>query len=578
MKLVYNSDYLSITKFNQIEIPDFSVFTGVNGSGKSHLLAAIEAKHVITERTSGSRIVHFNYENFKLENESETNALQVIGERAAAWQLFNDPRQDIKVNFQNFKTILGEGYNDLTRLCSEKNKSLWDLNRADIEDENLFERLRKYKQSVSNYFADTPKIKENTKASSIFVMAKKSQESLDELSESDFCEQFEPYQLKSDFLPTQLGKIFTHYFFRYELNQYNEFRNSDYGETHETLSEDEFTKRHGPKPWNVVNEILKTFSSLPYSINSPEGLARNDNFQIKLIHDEKPSVSPVFNELSSGERILMALVASIFKSNTDSHFPDVLLLDEIDASLHPSMMKNLLDVIQNIFLQNGVKVILVTHSPTTIALSPEESIFVVNKSGENRIVKKTQSEALEILTEGFATLEKGIQLFDQISKVDITILTEGHNVAYIEKLLQFKEITGVEVLKGAEDRTGKTQLKVLYDFFSVVPHERHVVIVWDCDANSYASLPVKNNTVPFVFEKNDANEISKKGIENLFSPELFTGFTKSITTSRGVTTEEFDGDRKSDFKNFIMKQDQSSDFTLFKPLIDKIVKIKEELT
>lgn len=576
MKLVYKSDYLSITKFSPVEIPDFTVLTGVNGSGKSHLLAAIEKNNVITEGVSNPRIVHFNYETFKLENEAQTNAQQILAERTAAWNFFLQPRKtNIKGSLQNFKNTLGNEYGILTKISLEKEKPLWKLSKADVENDALFEKLKQYKQSISDLFSSNPHLKDNTQASAIFVMAKKSQEGLDEMSEAEFCEQFEPYQLKNDFLPTQLGKFFADYFSRYELNQYNKFRNSDYHEKHAVLSETAFSERYGPKPWNVVNEILKTFSSLPYSINSPEGLTRNDGFQIKLIHDEKPNVSPAFSELSSGERILMALVASIFKSKSDAHFPDILLLDEIDASLHPSMMKNLLEVIQNIFLQNGVKVVLVTHSPTTIALAPEESIFVVNRSGENRIVKKTQSEALEILTEGFATLEKGIQLLDQISKADMTILTEGRNIAYIEKVLQFHNITDVEVIKGAEDRTGKQQLKVLYDFFSVLPHERSVIIVWDCDATTYTTLPVVNKTAPFVFVKNEDNGIYKKGIENLFSEDRFNGFTKSITTSFGDTTIEFDGARKADFEQSIMDRNEPSDFTLFQPLIDMIVEIRK---
>lgn len=65
----------------------------------------------------------------------------------------------------------------------------------------------------------------------------------------------------------------------------------------------------------------------------------------------------------------MALVASIYKSSSDGAFPDILLLDELDASLHPSMIKNMIGVIEDIFLEQGIKVILVTHSPSTIALT-----------------------------------------------------------------------------------------------------------------------------------------------------------------------------------------------------------------
>jgi hypothetical protein len=73
----------------------------------------------------------------------------------------------------------------------------------------------------------------------------------------------------------------------------------------------------------------------------------------------------------------------------------------------------MLEVIENIFLQHGVKVILVPHSPTTIALAPEESIFVMNHSELNRIEKKSKQIALTVLTQGFATIGQGLKLSNQ---------------------------------------------------------------------------------------------------------------------------------------------------------------------
>ena len=112
------------------------------------------------------------------------------------------------------------------------------------------------------------------------------------------------------------------------------------------------------------------------------------------------------------------------------------------------MMQNMLDVIDHIFLKQGVKVILVTHSPTTIALAPESSVFVMNRSGSARIEKKTKQEALSVLTQGFATIDEGLKLFDQIAKSKLTILTEGNNTRLINKLLILNNITDIEVLKG----------------------------------------------------------------------------------------------------------------------------------
>ncbi len=193
------------------------------------------------------------------------------------------------------------------------------------------------------------------------------------------------------------------------------------------MPEEDFIKLHGEKPWDVINTILSSFSSLEYKINSPEGIDYFSNFQLKLIHTKINDLEIGFEHLSSGERILMALVASIYKSSSDNHFPDILLLDEIDASLHPSMTRSLLKVINDIFISKGVKVILVTHSPSTIALANPESIYLMNKFGENRLEKADKDIALSILTEGFATLNEGKLLFENIiqSNKDCILFTEG---------------------------------------------------------------------------------------------------------------------------------------------------------
>jgi len=107
-----------------------------------------------------------------------------------------------------------------------------------------------------------------------------------------------------------------------------------------------------------------------------------------------------FEDLSSGERILFALVLSIYKGHLSGTFPSVLLLDEIDASLHPLMIKNLLKAIREQFvLKNKMLVIMTTHSPATIALSEGNELYVVNK-GTPGIQPTSRDGALKILTTG----------------------------------------------------------------------------------------------------------------------------------------------------------------------------------
>ncbi|WP_462172994.1 AAA family ATPase [Pseudoalteromonas xiamenensis] len=46
MKLTFKSQHLSIKAFPDIEIPPFTLITGVNGAGKTHLLRAINLGNI----------------------------------------------------------------------------------------------------------------------------------------------------------------------------------------------------------------------------------------------------------------------------------------------------------------------------------------------------------------------------------------------------------------------------------------------------------------------------------------------------------------------------------------------------
>lgn len=429
MRLKYHQDYLSIIKFNDVELHDFTVLTGVNGSGKSHLLQALDQKKVVIEGYENSNIVLFSYETFRLENESSFNAYALTQEREQAWNFFTQSGGgNIKNNIESWKNSLVPSYKVITTLCKKKNKSLFSLSKKDISNDVIYEQLKNYKDQIKKFFKNNNNLKDNQQAHAILALIKKLPYSIDDIDEEDFLKLYKPFYFKNDFLPQQLGKVIWDYYTRYDRNQYNQYENKIKGKDYPVLTDSEFTNIYGPKPWEVLNKILLEFDSLKYSINSPEGSGYYDTFQLKLINRAR-GLEIGFEHLSSGERVLMALVASVYKSSSDNHFPDILLLDEIDASLHPSMMKNLLNVIKGIFLDKDVKVILVTHSPSTIALAPEESIFVMNDSGENRIERKSKESALEILTEGFASLspaESDLGISYNISKNELPILfTEG---------------------------------------------------------------------------------------------------------------------------------------------------------
>lgn len=86
-----------------------------------------------------------------------------------------------------------------------------------------------------------------------------------------------------------------------------------------------------------------------------------------------------FDDLSSGERVLFSLAFLLFNSQEAKRFPKLLLLDEPDAHLHPLMTAQLLNVLKNVLVEKyRVQIIMTTHSPSTVAISSEESVFLMD--------------------------------------------------------------------------------------------------------------------------------------------------------------------------------------------------------
>ena len=69
--------------------------------------------------------------------------------------------------------------------------------------------------------------------------------------------------------------------------------------------------------------------------------------------------------MSSGEKVLISLVFYLYSSQEKNVFPKLLLLDEPNAHLHPTMTQQFLNVVKNVLVDKfNVRVIMTTHSPS----------------------------------------------------------------------------------------------------------------------------------------------------------------------------------------------------------------------
>ncbi|WP_291286537.1 AAA family ATPase [Flavobacterium sp.] len=209
----------------------------------------------------------------------------------------------------------------------------------------------------------------------------------------------------------------------------------------------------GLAPWTELNqlfEILKLDYRFKnnYEVKFAELTETPLLFQIdsngKIIETE----SRPLKDLSDGEKTIISLCfTSLQKNNLDEI--KLLLLDEFDAVLNPSLIESFFIVIKKYYLDKGVIVILTTHSPATISLAPEyASFYEVFKPNGN------SSRVLQVNKEDYAELKKVNKLFyDKIdnqaerikeletkieSNKDILIITEGKtDWKYILKALQY---------------------------------------------------------------------------------------------------------------------------------------------
>lgn len=681
MQLEYKSDFKSIRSFEPVELADCTVLTGVNGSGKTHLLKAVEEGHASIDGIGPGDAVFFNFALFKAEKEQELSRSGLLSMKKGIWDQFDSQdiqgignvrnrlreikleafagdaaairymesvavRRDRPLLKMTAKSIIksgktlakslerlkahprgAAGIEHLATIAAQAGKRISEISvdDADVNDarwaRDLFKKhfrdnagidylesiaaqaglpLAKlgrddiasavgaaaknfgtFKTRLKTFFQNS-KIRNNFQLHGIAPLCNLLPSFPDQMTRVEFNKLYIPTALKAGFLPMQIGQIFLDHV----TKEHEEFLKLC-DENPETLPRDlrgmakERCRRryNGKTPWAVINDFLNEYGDFRYNITHPEPLDsqsylyNQDQSFFPLLRTEDGSIAIQYDELSSGEEVLFALALCLFKTMSDNIFPKILLLDEVDASLHPSMVENLFRVIDNVFIKMGTRVILASHSPTTIALAPEGSVFVVNRPGDglNRVEKRGKKEALAILTQGFATLDDGLALVDQISRKAAIVITEGRNTAYIKKAIELFAPAAqgkIDVLGGIEGKSGASQLKTLFEFFKAVQHDAHVFFVFDPDCTY--NLADEGRTHAYIFAKNAANTLAERGIENLFDDGLFGDYTVTKTNnSTQEKTVKFNNDKRGLERRVIAAADKAS-FKNFEPLVRHI--------
>ncbi|SNR75459.1 AAA family ATPase [Lutibacter flavus] len=663
MKLIYQADYISIKSFNPIVIDDFSILSGINGSGKTHLLKAIDTGRVVIGGIDKSEIVYYNYNDFSVITEnSETNPAikqrlnNARGERGILNNMVGKLKNTATINAQsnlsendkviygfanrrnyNFENQFGKKY-DYDLLNELKQELNFRDNLESFKERfspDFFEFIFRYLQNVSGDVNDLK-----------IELLKPRFEKISLLFDIEFKKVDEEmyYFLKNSvnnknifningndyetpiFILEDIANEEKNYQFLKANNSLNKVKKLEWGENVEYLDKVDFEKKYGKSPIEEINAVLEEYDCNGYFLNSNKiqpqlGVDKAKvNISVILEH-RKAKYETHFQQLSSGEKTLIALSLLIYKSNKNKVMPRVLLLDEIDSSLHPKMIKRLLTVIQELFIKKkGLKIILATHSPSTIAFSPNNSIYIVNKSKKNIIEKRDKSFVLGQLTEGFVTINNentNLSIEYNISRTNLPVLfTEGITDKIIIEIAWRKLYGDQEMPFYIQDCYSASFLGSLFrngdnlgdGIFANHP-DKILISLFDFDTAGYNYWNGLSKKLPNVLEENPLKcltkenvskngyslllpvpenpEIKKQVIKNgnitfkdkseltielmFFGVEQMESFFIKQSIVGGGEIVQFRGDKK-DFANKI-KNLSKEDFDSFLPLFLKISEI-----
>ncbi len=341
--------YKSIDEVTWLDIPPFAVLTGLNGSGKTQFL------QVLAYKFSSAR--HQQYPDLR------AMLFKVTGDSIGPHEIAYLPNAEnaFRVDSTNIGSIHQAKRQFLERLGQQNTIN-------DIETLILRERIQRQ--------------------FGIQIGHQVTQQNIESLPD-DFM-----YMLEY----SEVSAGLSHVFVGYQIQRAERLMDRQ--------SEEEILKELGRPPWEFVNEAL-TSAEFGYQIIPPSNKLMKD-YQVKVVAPTGSSTPLDLNDLSSGEKTILRTILWFYNTKHNNIFPKLFLLDEPDAHLHPSMTRQFIDVLKNLLVdQYNVRVILTTHSPSTVALAPEESLFIMSR-GQPRIRRPaSKAEAIGLLTSGLVIVSPG---------------------------------------------------------------------------------------------------------------------------------------------------------------------------
>ena len=585
IKITLPQPFLSICTLECPALPDFAVLTGRNGAGKTQLLQALAQGHAQVHGVEHPAIERYDMDSFRPPNTASSDRQSHDFARATLRRYLAGDSGPAPVTvaseiYEEYAAELQRGGDDICEAFFDELRHRITRVRDFAVFPDGGDQGSDYERAVyarvmaplaggqpvhPSGFAGNPAV--------LVTMAMKLARKLPhELTRHDILR-------AANYEAATLANTISEVFAAYRADQYD-WVHAQFEARSAPLTFADLAAEYGdrnPPPWNTLREVMAEMREasgehglFDFDFSDPASVRIDmDNYQKFRFKAEMTNRTTgaryELQTLSSGEKVLMSLCLASFNQRLGNRTPELLLLDELDAVLHPSMVNALVAAVRSLFIDRGCRVLMTTHSPMTVAALPETDVYRLVRTGTRvRVVPTTTSEAVEELSEGIATLDTGLRIASS-GDADVTILTEGHNAHHLKRWVELHFPGRVHVFDRLAAHTSKAQLLTYGRMLGAMHPDTHFVVVWDCDAAKEAQtlredLPRHAKVTPFAFARRSDNTLARRGIENNYDQDILEAYAITKVDSDGnVLRRDFDQSRKTEFARHV-RQHATEDY------------------
>ncbi len=388
---------------------DLIIVSGVNGSGKSQLIDILNKSQVIEEGTSNMDLkkLHINSE-IKIDNKT-------INRVSISRRSFKDNISINNIVIPNPKNShwhkeeawkAFSNYNDWDKHTNEYSKS------KSIIEENLKEKGLSYTPEWNSRM---------TNNTDTHISEEEFKKSLPD----DFVWE------KDDLFSNRIDELFYEFAVKRNSEQVKLSMGSG------GFNNDEYIKN---APWTILNQLFKTLK-FDYRFKK-DYVFEMPNFKEKImiypiLSDGNLDLNSPreLSDLSDGEKTIISLTFALLNENRRP-IEKILLLDEFDNTLNPSLVESLFKVLEEYFVNKGVMVIMTTHSPVTISLAPEYATYYEMFKQDNnspKIISVDRYQYTELMIANKSFYEKIQDQTERIKELEENIESQNSDkIVFVE--------------------------------------------------------------------------------------------------------------------------------------------------